>query len=85
MKSFLQLLVCGLLTCALTGCGDKQLGSPDNPAKFTAEVLNEFDAQIKEVNDDDSLSDEEKAKRIKEIEVEQEDFNKYNMQDGQDG
>lgn len=85
MKPFAKLMICCLLSCSLTGCGEKQLGSPENPAKFTAEVLDEFEAQIKEVNEDASLSDEEKAKRIKAIESEQADFNKYNAQDGQDG
>lgn len=84
MKSFVQFLICGFITFAFTGCGEKQLGNPENPAKFTAEVLNEFDVQIKEVQDDPALSDAEKEKRIKAIEEERADFNQYNEQGGQD-
>ena len=71
--TFLRSLTCFSLLAAavcLTGCGEKNLGSPDNPEKFTQEVINEFDAQIAEVEADDSLSDKEKAKRIEQIEAE---------------
>lgn len=86
MTKSLRQYLCGMaFACLLvsSGCAEKNLGSPDNPEKFTQEVRNEFDAQIEEVNADESLSESEKEKRIKQIEQEREDFEKYNADDGQ--
>lgn len=83
MKITIRLTACLLLGCLTIGCGEKNLGSPDAPEKFTQEVKDEFDAQIEEVNADDSLSAKEKEKRIEEIEAERADFEKYNSGDGQ--
>jgi len=83
MKITLRSSALLLTGCLLIGCGEKNLGTPDAPEKFTQEVKDEFDAQIEEVNADDSLSDKEKEKRIKQIEAERADFEKYNAGDGQ--
>ena len=72
------------LLAFVCGCGESNLGSPDNPEKFTRETLNQFDAQIEKVKSNAELSDKEKAAEIKRIESERADFEQYNGQDGQE-
>lgn len=66
------------------GCGESNLGSPENPEKFARETMNQFDVQIEKVQNDAGLSEKEKAAEIKRIESERADFEQYNGQGGQD-
>lgn len=79
MSRFLIAMSC-LLVILTVGCGETNLGSPDNPEKFVKETLNQFDAQVEKVNADTELSDAQKAKEFERIEQERKDFETYNQQ-----
>lgn len=61
------------------GCS-RNLGTPDAPERFARDTHNQYDRLVAKVNEDSSLSDEEKEREIARIEKERAAFDKYNQQ-----